>query len=87
MLSGVADLSDAWSAERLHGSTVITRNDGPGVLALQAQDAAATSHWRLAHSRVIAAGESAVLTYDGPSARWKISGAVAPVLPPPGGAR
>lgn len=86
-LSGVADLSEAWSAERMHGRTIIVRNDGPGVLALRVQEPASAPHWRIAHSRVLAAGESAVLTYDGPSARWKISGAVAPILPPPGTVR
>jgi len=86
-LSGLADLTEAWSAERMHGRTVVVRNDGPGVLALHAEDIKALPEWRFAQARVVASGESALITYNGTKARWEIAGAVAAVLPPPGAVR
>jgi hypothetical protein len=86
-LSGIADLTEAWSAERMDGRTFVVNNDGPGVLALRAEEVKSDAHWRFGQSRILAAGESAVLTYDGAKGRWQIAGAVVPRLPPPGVAR
>lgn len=74
-LGGLADTSIAWSAEAFDGRTVIVRNLGPQSLTLRAEDAGSTARWRIAQPKVLAAGETVVLVYDGTTSRWQVVGA------------
>ena len=84
-IGGVSDTNTAYSAEQLAGRTVIITNAGPGVLSLQQEHPQTAAQWRIAQAKVLAAGEAAVLVYDGATARWQVQGAKPPALTGPGG--
>jgi hypothetical protein len=86
-VTGFADTSTQWSAERLDGRVLIVRNGGDGVLSLVGNSDRSASDWRLNRGVVLAAGELAVLVYDATSRRWRVISHEAPTLPLPAGVR
>jgi hypothetical protein len=74
-ITGFADTSKAFNADEMNGRVLIVRNTGDGVLVLKNQATTSTAQWWMSERRVLRAGESVALVYDGPQVRWKPVGA------------